>query len=213
MFIYSTAKRQRIYHTENCTYARQIHEEHRKYVATAAEAEALGYHACIRCSRTGKAYRREIGKIRKFCRDTGFTCCFRRGCIFIKTPVDSWLLFYSEYKRKFLVFHQNLTHRGEGGPIKGYHRQKWAYSSVYDMLLSIYDHTYAYLEKRTGTPQGLKVKLYRSGKCVPPSVSRKHRDKRKRKEKMEKQKHAVGHVLDLIDYLSSKRDKTDEVDS
>ena len=205
MFVYSTAKGQKTYHTEQCAYAGRIKDEHRGYFQTALEAEAKGYHACIRCSKTGKAFTQQIGKIRHFCRMTGFPCRFRKGKIFVETPVDRWLLFYSEEKKRFITYHQSNTRHSEEGSLKEYHNQKWAFHSVYDTLLSIYDHTNAYLEKKANVPGVVKAKIYYARKPIPSPVSRRKRDKRARKMKEKRKRYEIGRVLDLIDNLGDKQ--------
>lgn len=201
MFVYSTAKGQKTYHTEQCGYAERIKVENRGYFQTAIKAESKGYHACIRCSKTGKAFTRHIGKIRHFCRMTGFTCQFRNGKIFVETPVDRWLLFYSEQQKRFVTYHQSNTRYFDDRSIKGYHNQKWTFHSVYDTLLSIYDHTNAYLDKKANVPWFVKAKIYCARNPIPSPVSRRKRDKRARKKKEERKRYEIGRVLDLIDSL------------
>lgn len=202
MFVYSTVKGKKTYHKEQCAYAKRITNEHLGYFQTAVEAESKGYHACIRCSKMGKHFMRHIWKIRHFCKKTGFTCQFRQGNIFVETPVDRWLLFYSEEKKRFVTYHKNNT---RDSTIEGYHNQKWVFRSVYDTLLSIYDHTNAYLDKKTHVPWFVKAKIYDSRNPIPSPVSRRKRDKRARKKKEARKRYEIGRVLDLIENLGDKR--------
>lgn len=123
----------------------------------------------------------------------------------METPVDRWLLFYSEQKKRFVTYHQSHPRHFEESSIKGYHNQKWTFHSVYDTLLSIYDHTNAYLDKKANVPGYVKAKIYSTRKPIPSPVSRRKRDKRARKKKEERKRHEIGRVLDLIENLEDKQ--------
>lgn len=202
MLVYSVGKGQRIYHTEQCPYANRIKPENRGMFQTASEAEEQGYYACSYCSKTGKAFRRSRAEIEKFCEETGYICDLRKGRIFVKTPVDSWLIFCSAENGKFQTYHENRWKHGDGFR-KTYHRQKWRFISIYDTLLSIFDHTSAYL-KKPDIPGQIKRKIYKVGGKPGTMMSRRKKGKLKRKHKAWKKRYNVKCVLDLIDQVSAE---------
>lgn len=211
MLVYSSAKGNHVYHREQCIYARRIKEEHRGHFETAEEAEEAGYHGCIYCSTLGKLYRKEYKKVQDFCREVHFTCTFQDGMIAIETPIDRWLLVYIPLTNKVRTYHENHSPKKVESPIPGYHNQHWYFTSVYDTVLSIYDHTHAYLVGKVQGPGFVKSKIYAAkGPAIPIPISRRKKGKMKREAKKEKRKHQIGHVLDLIEYLTFREKMTKE---
>lgn len=201
MLIYSKGKGRRIYHTEQCPYSRRIRKENIGMFQTAEEAAKKGYYGCAYCSKAGKAFRMVRAKVEKFCQETGYTCGFRKGRIFVKTPVDRWLIFCFGEKGKFQIYHENHGKHDEVSKIKGYHRQKWHFISIYDTLLSIYDHTSAYL-KKANIPGHVKGRIYAAGGKPGTMMSRRTKGKKKRKEKSRQKRRDIKCVLDLIDQIA-----------
>lgn len=202
MLVYSRAKGEHVYHREQCIYAGRIREEYRGVFRTIEEAENAGYHGCLYCSTLGKLFRKDYRKVQDFCRRMQMTCAFQDGRIAIETPIDRWLLVYDPRKNKVRTFHENYFRKKGKGPVEGYHDQHWFFTSVFDTLLSIYDHTQAILVDKRKGPGFMKSKIHAAaGQAAHLPMGRKKRAKKRRKAREEKRKHQIGHVLDLIDYL------------
>ena len=165
MFIYSKFSNSKTYHIEQCSYGKRIKKENAGYFYSEIEALDNNYHLCLFCSNLGKRYRKEQDAINAFCKKMKFICRWENGHIYIKTPIESWLIVYFPPLKKNVIYHKNhslvKTSSATTDPyekIPGYHRQKWIFRSILDTLQSIYDHQQIYLD-RPDLPSGVKYHI------------------------------------------------------
>lgn len=206
MFVYSSARGRRVYHTEQCSYVKRIAPARRCLFQTRQDAEEAGYYSCSCCSRLGKLLKKEAKQVQAFCDKERYTCRFEKGRIVITTLLEQWLIVHDGSRDKMVVYHQNHSRKiKKNSPIEGYHVQKCRFVSIYDTLLYIYDHTHGCIQKAS-LPGYVKRRVYESmGPNKQMPISRRKRDLRKRKSKAAKKRCDTKHVLDLIDALGDNQ--------
>ncbi len=214
MFIYSKLRGTKVYHAETCGYCKNIKKENIGYFHSREEAQNNHYHACQHCSIVARLYKQQGPHVQVYCKQNDFRCEYVPVLdqIHITSPVDDWLIVH--HGKKFEVYHRNYSYIDKGNSkIKGYHNQKWRFTSLLDTIKSVADHQISIMDK-DNLPSCVKHYLFSKYMGKSPK-GRKRKAKEAREQKKFNKRVAIRSVLDLIDQLhcSSNSDVNGNYDS
>lgn len=126
MRVVSMQSKAKVYHREECRYAKKILPKNRMQLSSEA-AEKAGYHICPYCDGMDALFRMKKEQILKYARKNHMEVDLLNHVLYVRTDVGCWKMIYSMSEQRFLLYHKNymqgvlsLDEVEEGA----YHRQR-----------------------------------------------------------------------------------------
>lgn len=185
--------RNKIIHSENCRYMKQVPEKNRRYFYNIKDAEYEGYSRCKYCSPIRQYLDKEQDALNRYCERNGLYYCFnpQGGTIDVISQNGKWKIIVNGKRNFIFLYHKNTHSSTSESLVPGYHSQNVRRSSLLGYMKCIAEHDIyrekfpLYEDSKTGIRKGSKK--WKS-KC------RHQTQRRKRQE--------IKHVLDLMDQIT-----------
>ena len=202
MYYSSTAGKEKIAHTADCHYVKQIRPGNRVQFENAIKARNAGYRVC-KCCAPIKAYvEKQQKEIDEYCRRTGisYRVDLTEGCIRVATSYSQWKIIVNGRNDSIFLYHKNYYRYGvdQNDLVPGYHSQKVNRNSVLGYLECITDHdNYRNKEAAQQRTQDQSGKQTAKG-------GRKFQWQERRAKNKEKRR-SVARVLSMLDAIHNKQ--------
>ena len=193
MFVASTKSDGKIFHSEQCRYAKRIAEHNRKCFDSAEDARKEDYKICKCCSFVGRLYRKERRVIEKIAKKNDLRIIFYDGAVYVSTKIGLWKIAADNTQNNMILYHGNKQpfrncFLSNGKILADYHIQKYVrYKSIAALLNYILKHD--------------EWRLYDSNKYKNMPKSTKKQKKAYKKQKERAKKAAVYNVLNIIERM------------
>lgn len=108
MRVVSMQSKAKVYHREECRYAKKILPKNRMQLSSEA-AEKAGYHICPYCDGMDALFRMKKEQILKYARKNHMEVDLLNHVLYVRTDVGCWKMIYSMSEQRFLLYHKNTV--------------------------------------------------------------------------------------------------------
>lgn len=142
MYVASKHSRMKIFHKEDCHYAKRIHDNNELHFRSIDQAELCGYCYCLYCAPIMKYYRRERKESDSLCRENGVLVQLNDdGTMEVKSKRDQWKIDLDEKNALLVLYHKNTVDTTELSAVfQGYHNQDVRKKSMKQIVKYIIKH-------------------------------------------------------------------------
>lgn len=199
MYIYSKVSRLKVYHSADCSHAKQIKSCNKTYFYTKEEAEQSGYTACNCCCRMARNYQKERSNILDFCKIKQLDTFLFNNALYIVSKLCTWKIVEAGHsKQAMLLYHENtrdICYKRDQMPyhLRSYHWQNTHQLSIIGYLNYIALHDEWRCKKREQELETIKNQPLYTKRKKKAMARAKRADRR----------YQIRRVLDLIDQLPS----------